>query len=390
MRKSINENRKIVIIRSFYPNPRMEKQAHTLANHGYGVSLIGWERVSRSGADNDDRLSRVRLLRLRVSPVSIKVAFYLPVWWLFIILQLFIARWDVVHAIDFESFVPSLIAAKIKRKRIIYDIADFFADNVQFPVLPNLTKRIIAKVDRALMKFADAILIANEPIIKHIGISTSNQPVAVINNSPDPDILHKVSARILAHEGFTVYYGGWVYKNRGISDVCLAIKDLADVQLIITGPCPQNFEVELQEVCRDIGNVTLHLGWIPHEEIVARTVSADLLFALYDPAITNNRYASPNKLFEAMMCGKPIIVSDGSVMTDIVREENCGLVVPYGDINAIREAILKLENNPELRQSLAHNGRRAYENRYSWRIMEQRLLDIYQHICNKRQIEAVP
>lgn len=106
----------------------------------------------------------------------------------------------------------------------------------------------------------------------------------------------------------------------------------------------------------------------------------DVLFATYDPIYPTNRYASPNKLFEAMMCHKPIIVNDGTSMADIVRRENCGIVVPYGDVNELKNAILKLKNNPQLYGRLGVNGRNAYDTKYSWKIMEQRLLDVYKHI----------
>jgi len=119
------------------------------------------------------------------------------------------------------------------------------------------------------------------------------------------------------------------------------------------------------------------LSWLPYDEVIRYTRNADILFALYNPNIPNNRYASPNKLFEAMMCSKPIIVSDGSSMADIVRKENCGLVVPYGNVEAIKHAILTLKDNPELCTQLGRNGRGAYEEKYSWKIMEERLLAAY-------------
>ena len=81
-----------------------------------------------------------------------------------------------------------------------------------------------------------------------------------------------------------------------------------------------------------------------------------------------------------MMCGKPILVSDDSSMAGIVRQNNCGLVVPYGDVGAIREAIVKLVTNPGLREELGKNGRRAYEEKYSWTIMEKRLVDAYKRL----------
>ncbi|MBT9139276.1 MAG: Alpha-maltose-1-phosphate synthase [Syntrophomonadaceae bacterium] len=380
--------RKIVIIRSHYPDVRAEKVAETLARNGYVVTLIVWDRGrSLSLGTNNNHSYGVKKFRLKVSPDSLKVAFYLPIWWLFVMLQLLIERWDVVHAADFDTFIPALFMAKIKRKPIIYDIFDFYADMIGFPILPGLSRKITAKIDKALMKFADVIILPDEFRIEQIGINTNKKPVVIINNSPKEGILSGITRKKFSDKGFTIFYGGGVAKERGIIDMCLAVKDLHDVQLPIMGPCSPSFEAELQEVCKNIGNVRLHLKWIPHEEIIAQTINADLLFALYDPAVPNNRYASPNKLFEAMMCGKNIVVSDNSSMTDIVRRENCGVIVPYGDVEAIRKAIVKLKSDPDLRQKLGANGRRAYEERYSWGIMEQRLLALYQQInCKSKPV----
>ena len=67
------------------------------------------------------------------------------------------------------------------------------------------------------------------------------------------------------------------------------------------------------------------------------------------------------------MCGKPIIMNSEVAASEIVLEEKCGIVVPYGDVDAIKEAINKLKNDPNLRKELGENGRKAYEKRYSWK-----------------------
>jgi glycosyltransferase involved in cell wall biosynthesis len=78
-----------------------------------------------------------------------------------------------------------------------------------------------------------------------------------------------------------------------------------------------------------------------------------------------------------MMCGKPIIVSDASAMANIVRKEQCGVVVPYGDVSALADALKTCRKDPQLRAELGNNGRKAYEERYSWAIMEERVLSGY-------------
>ena len=78
----------------------------------------------------------VEKMKLSVQFGDVKVALYLPIWWLFVISQLVIKKWDIVHAADFDTFAPALIIAKIRRKPIVYDIFDFYADMIKFPVSP--------------------------------------------------------------------------------------------------------------------------------------------------------------------------------------------------------------------------------------------------------------
>ena len=156
-----------------------------------------------------------------------------------------------------------------------------------------------------------------------------------------------------------------------------AVENLDNIQLVIAGLDAD--ERAYHPKFTDSDKICC-MGRIPYEEVIERSVNSDILFAFYDPKVPNYRYTCPNKLFEAMMCAKPLIISDGLWASDMVRKENCGIVVPYGNVNAIKEAILRLKNNPELRQKLGENGRQAYESRYSWEIMKERLINAYSQL----------
>ena len=162
-----------------------------------------------------------------------------------------------------------------------------------------------------------------------------------------------------------------------------AVAGLEGVRLIIGGLLPEGHMLSHQ--IERASDRVRYLGWLPYEKVIDHTLVADILFAFYDPSVPQNRLSSPNKLFEAMMAGKPIIVSDGTWGANTVKEENCGLVVPYGDVKAVAAALLRLKTDPHLRQKLGANGRRAYEQKYSWRIMEQGLLDIYRQLAAVRK-----
>jgi len=367
------------MVRSHYPDVRINKEAETLLSDGHNVIFLAWDR--RNIYDTDRSIYEVRTLKLPVRAGSIKVAFFLPVWWLYLIYQMTFLNFDIVHAADFDTYVPALLISKIKRKKIIYDIFDYYAETIVFPVFPKISKFLFSKIDDFLMKFANAIIIADESRIKQIR-NNANKHIIVINNSPLDKNFHEINFE-LQNEKLVIFFGGVVQEDKGITNMILAVKDLQNVDLIIQGYCgSKDFENKIYLMCQDLPQVKLYLKRVPYEDILKNTMKADLLFTLYDTKISNNIFASPNKLFEAMMFGKPIIVNEGTTMESIIKKFNCGLVVRYDNIDQIKEAIVKLKLDYSLRKKLGENGRKAYETIYSWEIMKKRLLQLYKLIAN--------
>ena len=123
-------------------------------------------------------------------------------------------------------------------------------------------------------------------------------------------------------------------------------------------------------------NLTWH-GRIPYQKTLELTANADVSFATYDPDIPNHRYASPNKIFEAMMLGIPIITARNTNMDQIVLANDCGVVVDYGDLEELENALLGLAGDPVLREKMGRNGRAAYQREFSWQVMASRFGDLY-------------
>src|SRR5207302_846041 len=125
------------------------------------------------------------------------------------------------------------------------------------------------------------------------------------------------------------------------------------------------------------------LGTSSYDEVLDQTAGCQVVAALYDPAVPNNRFAAPNKLFEAMMFEKPVLVSEGTLAAEIVREVGCGMVVPYGDREALKRALEKLMLSSEEASAMGALGRAAFEQRYNWKAMEPILLRLYREVLQE-------
>ncbi len=243
--------------------------------------------------------------------------------------------------------------------------------------IPTAVRNLATFIERVSIAFTDILFLITESFEEALKGARIKKVVYIYNS---PEDYSDMELRAKTTSEICIFYGGSIASVRGIKDMIDAISDVDGIKFVLAGS-------ELDKDIVKYGMAKLdefeYLGFIPHKEVIRRSLAADILFIFGDPKFISLRHGTPNKLFEAMMCAKPIIVNDGAPMSRIVRGEGCGIVVPYGDVDAIKEAVQRLKNDPELRQRLGRNGRKAYESHYSWKIMENRLISAYKEISPK-------
>lgn len=358
---------------------RASKEVRTLIHKGYMVTFLGWDRGLVPAVEQWETEDYPREIRLKLKgPSGIKVLFLYPIWWCFVLFLLLVTKWDIVHAINFDSIPPAVIAGKLKRKPIIYEILDGYEDAL---LLPKLIRDACVKVDKLFMWLANGIILVDEMQVEEVGGIPNSKVVAVYDSPSDTSGNMRITHR--GNDTFTLFYGGglFAWKALNLDKIFAAIKDIEGVKIIIAGY--GDLVEEIKEWSCKMPDKIQFIGEISHTEVLQRSVEADLLFVLRSPIPLTNKYICGTKLLEAMMYGKPILVNKGTSTASKVYEENCGLVVDSSNIQEIKEAIIKLRDNPELRKKLGTNGRRAYEQRYSWEIMEQRLIALYRELTGR-------
>jgi glycosyltransferase involved in cell wall biosynthesis len=162
-------------------------------------------------------------------------------------------------------------------------------------------------------------------------------------------------------------------RGRYLENIVAAIKDLNDVELVTAGPI---VDKELFDQILPARNVK-YSGLLDPNDAIDLETHADVMIGLYDLKIPENRFALPNKLFEAMMCGIPIITN---VATEVVEETDCGIILKDTNIPSIKAAVLSLRDDIELCKRLGNNGRRAFVRKYNWTKMEDKLYEIYDYL----------
>jgi len=119
---------------------------------------------------------------------------------------------------------------------------------------------------------------------------------------------------------------------------------------------------------------------VPYNELVPFTASADIGILLYRNDCRNNYYCAPNKLFEYLMMGLPIIAANYPGMLPIVEGEGVGLCVDPESPGEIAAAVNRLAADPDRRKQMRENGLEVSKSRYNWEIESAPLLQLYESI----------
>jgi glycosyltransferase involved in cell wall biosynthesis len=190
---------------------------------------------------------------------------------------------------------------------------------------------------------------------------------AIMNCSED----HMLNRLKEKQNGFKLLFTGHIRPGRGLEILPDIVKNLKDTQLIVTGRVEDK---KLLNKIEGISNI-IYKGFLDHDEVLDLEANSDAMVALYDLNLqTQNKHVMGNKLFEAMMCGAPIITN---VAQNVVEKADCGIIVDYGNKEQIKEAIITLRDDPQLCKRLGTNGRKAFSEKYNWHSMEERLYKIY-------------
>jgi len=356
------------------PDPRVEKEARALTEAGYTVQVIGWDRSAALPLEEIRDGYKIHRIPIQANYGSglgnlSKLAAWQARQFAWLIKHR--TDFDILHACDFDTVLPCLFLKLVLGKKLIYDIFDFYPDHLRG--IPSWLKKILRSLDYWIINRADGVILVDDSRREQIQ-GTMPKQLTVIYNSPENSLAPQTKFVPSAQDKLRMAYVGIFQRERGLLEILTVMKIHPDWELDLAG-FGGDMEA-IQAASRELSNVHWH-GVVPYDKALALSAQADVLFATYDPSVPNHRYSSPNKLFEAMMLAKPIVVARDTNMDRMVLQNECGIVVSYGDATELENAFRQLADNPALRKLLGENARKAYESLYNWDIMKTRLLSLY-------------
>lgn len=360
----------------FTHDPRVYNEARSLVKAGHKVTVLAWDRKRENPPrETKDRINIVRSYNTKFMDILPYDISRLHFWWnkgYKDALRLYNEDpFDVIHCHDLSS-LP--IGVKLKKKLslpLIYDAHEIWGYMVAKDLpwwMYYLWK------EKSLLKYVDEIVTAGEGYKNYLQTIT-NKKIWVVMNCKH---LQGTKYEPPNNDELTLLYIGSLNRNRFLLELVDVVKDLPDVRCIIGGIGKSDYVNMLKDRCNHTQNIEF-IGRVPMEEVLPMTKKADAVVCMFNPEHPLTRIGLPNKVFEAMVTGRPIIVSEGTYLGKFVRKEKCGLVVPYTK-NGLRSAIIKLRDNLKLREELGKNALKAAIEKYNWEKQEEKLLKIYEEI----------
>ena len=358
-------------------DPRVRKIVASLSKK-YSIITLGWNRDGISQEKINNYLVKLELFKLKTSfwkPSLGRIftrllVFFVPFWmWTFI--KLLIFRPEIIYACDLDSVLPCYTYKVLFRKKLVFDVFDRYA-MTSIPINFRILYSVVNWMEEFFGKHSDALIIAGGQKVLETFVKKPKY-FSVLLNCPEDHLPPKTKKSELKDKDLKIVYTGGIRKDRSLVSVAEAISALNSIQFIIAGPI---LDKGVLQKMQESPNVKYE-GILEPIDALLLEASSDIMIALYDPKIPWNNITLPNKLFEAMMCGISIITN---IAHEIVNGIGCGLIVEYDSVENIKQTILKLRDDRQLRQNMGKNGRRAFLEEYSWQIMEQRLYKICEEL----------
>lgn len=355
------------------PFPRLERSARCLQQYGLNCLAVGWDR---EGCHPKVECGYFDIIRVHFPGKyggGIRNLFGLLCWNLWLLFLHLRLRPKVIHAYDFDTVLPALIAKIFIGCKVVYDIADWYAGSRKVGWL----KLLFEEAERWAIRRADLLILAHEERLQQVGFNPRKW--LVIYNIPEDrhGSLRLVDDIEEIKNGDYFVYVGVLHSDRGLEQIVEAAT-ISGLKLIIAGFGP------LAPYCQKVSKERKHikfLGKIPYEYTLALESNAIAIIALYDPKISNNQLAAPNKFYEAMMLGRPLITSKDTLVGRIVERERLGIAVTYGNISELAKAFMFLKENPKCREEMGRRARALYETQYSPNKQCEKLYQAYQQLC---------
>ncbi len=372
----------MLLSNAFRPDPRVVKEANSLALAGHSVAIVCWDRRGELPAE-EILPSGVRVVRIQhvrtVYGAGARQIIYTPRFWSAAIERVLPFKPDVVHCHDLDTLYAGVRLKKQLGCKLAFDAHEDYPTQMSL-YLPGLFIPLLDFLERRLVRQVDACLAASSVYVdKLAGMGISN--ALYLPNVPDlapfeqvsPEEVDRTRRALGLGDSLVVSYIGGFSRNRLLLPLVESMHSLPQATLLLAGEGHQRLAIE--QASHGQPNVR-YLGWLPAGQVPLYTCLSDVVYYCLRPDYPGAKFNAPNTLSNAMAAGRPVLGNDLGDLGRIMHKTGCGIVLETVSAESIASAIRTLAD-PALRQRLGEAGRSAARAEYNWPAVSQHLLNLY-------------
>lgn len=266
---------------------------------------------------------------------------------------LFRRGWDAVVACDLDILLACWLAARLRGKKILLDSRELYTQT-SFQLRKPVKRRIWQLLERFLYPRTPYILTVSPPIAQYFA-EKYHKPIWLIYNLPR-------RGRGFAHprlENHLLLYQGMLHPHRGLEELILALTHAPQWKLWILGDGPRREYLEALVRQQRLEERVRFFGLVPFEVVSGYTEKATLGVSGEVPRSLNHRYALPNKVFDYLQQGIPVLVGEAPLLQALVRHYRCGYVVESWQPKEIAYALEHIQASPRAYERWVQAARAA-------------------------------
>ena len=294
---------------------------------------------------------------------------------------------DLWHGM-WAGSLPAL--GRLRRKhggRTIYDSRDIYLHSRAFDRMGRLRRGALQLIERHWAQAADAVVTVNDAYADILGRTLRVPRPAVVMNCParwtppDPRPDRIRAALGLPTTTAVVLYQGNLITERGIEEAMDAIVQIPGAVLVLLGYGSLRESLIALAEAAPFKDRVFVLPPVAPSELLEWTASSDVMVMAIQPTTLNHRYTTPQKLFEALAAGVPVVASDLPGMADIVRASDAGVLCDATSPDSIAAAIKEvLEQPPAELAAMRERASLAARETYNWDRQVTTLFEVYRRL----------
>jgi len=275
-----------------------------------------------------------------------------------LLMHLLLHNYDLLIANDLDTLLPNFLVSWLKRKVLVYDSHEYFTG------LPELNGRPFVRwvwktVEKLIFPGLINVMTVSDLIAAQYEKEYGIKP-AVVRNCSKKSSGIKASSRqelgITINNLLLVFQGSGINIDKGGEELIEAISITENVSLLIVGSGDKIPLLKLKVRDLNLGSRVKFIPKVPWEELMRYTRAADAGLSLEKDTNLNYRFSLPNKLFDYISAGIPVIAGNLPEIKKIISENNCGIIIPAVTSEEISKAINALRDNREYLNNLKQNA----------------------------------